>query len=377
MRIVPVHCVKKGTILAKSIYNDIGNVLLKRGAELTPSLLGKVESAGVFTLYIDDGYSDEVIDEVIRPELKLKAVSAIKDTFSNISSYNANMLQDETIKSHQKKAHLKSMEKYMNSLSSISDGIVDDLLFSSQLLINMVDIKNTNTYTYEHSLNVAILSLILGIELKMSKPDLMSLFIGALLHDIGKAFIPQDIIKKTETLTEKEEAVLKTHAQKGYEYLTDNYHIDPKSRMIVLQHHECYNGTGYPKGMANEKITKGARIVAIANTYDSLTSDSPNSKAVHPDEAMEYLMGNAGTRFDFDMVNTFVRKIIPYPPGSLIKMSNGATAVVTSVNSNFPLRPKIEIIKQIDGMIIREPIDMLKNRTLTIMGIQYDDPNPE
>lgn len=373
MRIVPIHCVKENTKLAKNIYNAKGSVLLKRGAILTSNLLVKIQASGIYTVYIDDGYSDEIIDDVIKPELKMKAVNVIKDTFKNIENYTSALLNDSDQKDFKKKASLKGMEKYLKVLRDLSDGIVDDLLFSKQLLINMVDIKNINTYTYEHSLNVAMLSLVLGIELKLSRHDLFTLFIGAMLHDVGKAFVPEAIVNKTTPLTDEEHEVVEKHTTLGYDYLRDNYQIDTKARIIALQHHEHYDGNGYPKGMSGDHISKFARIVAIADTYDAMISDSPTSKAVAPHEAIEYLMGNAGTRYDFDLLNVFVRKVIPYPPGTLVRLSTGNIAVVTAVNPNFPLRPRVDILRKNHNIVVRTPLDLLENNTVTIEGVQYQD----
>jgi len=374
MRIVPIHCVKENTLLAKNIYNAKGSVLLKKGAKLTPNLIDKIQKSGVFTVYINDGYSDEIIDDVIKPELKMKTVEVIKDTFKNIEKYTQAALDNTQAIEFKKRASLKGMEKYLKIIKDLSDGIVDDLLYSKQLLINMVDIKNINTYTYEHSLNVAMLSLVLGIELKMTRHDLLTLFIGAMLHDVGKAFIPQEIVNKTTELSEIEHEQVKEHAQLGYDYLKENYHIETKARVIALQHHENYDGSGYPRGMSGDHINKFARIVAIADTYDAMISDSPTSKAVPPHEAIEYLMGNAGSKFDFELVNTFVRKIIPYPPGTLIKLSSGQIAVVTAVNPNYPLRPKVDILRKNHNIIVRTPLDLMKDITITIEGVQYIDP---
>ncbi len=197
------------------------------------------------------------------------------------------------------------------------------------------------------------------IELRLNKNDLYNLCIGALLHDIGKAFIPKDILLKKDKLTDEELSIVRDHTAKGYEYLKSNSYLTAPSRIIAFQHHERLDGSGYPNGLKEGQINKLAKIVAIADVYDAFTSDRPYKKASPPHEALEYIMGAAGRYFDFDMVQAFVRKVIPYP-----------------VNPNFPLRPKVRIVQQLATSVKMEYIDLLKENNLVIEGIQYEIPNP-
>ncbi len=372
MRQIPVNCVKEGTILAKTIYNSAGNVLLKEGVELNAALLERIEENGIYTVYISDGYSDYVIEDIIKPEIRQKAVKAIRETFDHIIHYNITMDKETT--DFKERLMIKGMQKYLRTLKSLSQTIIDDIVSNKKLMINLVDIKNIDSYTYDHSLSVAILSIVLGIELKLDKNHLQALFIGALLHDVGKAFIPPNIINKRDELTPEEFAYFKTHTTKGYEYIKDNYGLDANSKVIVLQHHEHYDGSGYPRGTSGGHINRLARIVCIANIYDQLTSDSPSSRAVPPNDAIEYIMGAAGRYYDFDMVETFVKKIIPYPIGTLVKLSNGLIGVVKDIPPNFPMRPQIRYVERGTGKIYPDIIDLMKEKNITITGVQHVDP---
>lgn len=374
MRLVPTNCAKIGATIGKDIYNDKNSILLKKGVELTESLVKKIENNGVFTIYIDDGYSNKEITEVIRPELKHKAVAAIQDTFKSIIKMNKKALASEDLH-FKEKLRLKSMDKYVHTLKSISEKIIEDLTNNHTLMINLVDIKNIDTYTYDHSLNVAVLSAVLGIELKLTKNELYKLFMGALLHDIGKAFISSDIITKTTELTEEEEDILMTHASLGYDYLKESYGLDATSKIIALQHHEKFDGTGYPKHAEGTQIHRFARIVAIANVYDAMTSDSANSRALPPNEVIEYIMANCGTQFDFELASIFVRKIIPFPEGTIVNLSNGKIAIVESVISDFPLRPTLKIFEKNVKVENFKTIDLMKETNITIISVRYEDPN--
>ena len=360
MRLVPTNCVKLGTTLAQDIYNDRGSILLKKGVELTDSLINKIESNGVFTIYIDDGYSNKIIEEIIRPELKQKAVQSIKETFKSIGKLNKKALSNDDLH-FKEKLKLKSMGNYLESLKGVSERIIDELSHNHSLMINLVDIKNIDNYTYEHSLNVAILSTIMGIELKLTRNELYKLFMGALLHDIGKAFVSSE--------------QMMTHPQLGYDYLKESYGLDATSKIIALQHHEKVDGTGYPLHAEGRQIHKYSRIVALADVYDAMTSDTSYSKAMAPNEAIEYIMATAGTHFDFDLARVFVRKIIPYPEGTIVSLSDGKIAIVESVIADYPLRPTVKIFEQGVPVEHFKSLDLMTSTNITILGVRYEDPN--
>jgi len=232
-----------------------------------------------------------------------------------------------------------------------------------------------DNYTYEHSLNVAVLSVILGLELNLNKNELYNLCLGGLLHDIGKAFIPKELLLKESNLTDEEYTLMKSHAVKGYEYIKGNFQISAFVKVITLQHHERIDGTGYPAGLKGDKINKLAKIVSIADVYDAITSDRPYKKADPPSEAIEFIMGSAGRFFDFHMAKAFLRRIVPYPVGTLVKLSNGQIGIVDEINESFLLRPKIRIIKQLATTVKFEYVDLLSQPSIVIEGIQYEIPN--
>jgi len=372
MRIIPINCVTHETKLAKTIYNDKGNILLRQGTTLTESLLNKVKQSGINTIYIDDGYSDIEIEDVIKPELRFAAVKTIKETFQNIEQDLAKRLNGD--QHLHKRLKAKVMGKYVESLKGMSDAIIDDILKSHNMLVNIIDIKHVGEYTYEHSLNVAILSLITGIELRLSRHDLFSLFTGAILHDIGKVFLDKDLLAAGDERTDLQDLAYQTHTEQGYNYLKDNSGFSATSKIVIMQHHEHYDGTGYPHGTSGDAIHKNSRIVSICNTYDKLTSDSDNSPSVAANEAIEYIMGNAGTKFDFDIANVFVRKINPYPIGTLVELSDGKKAVVMDTNLDFPLRPIVQVLELINGNVEKkEMLDLMKVSDVTIIKIRYLD----
>lgn len=374
MRIVPTNCVPENSKLARQLMNTNGQVLLKKGTPLTLALLKRIEDNQIFTIYVDDGYSDHEINDLIRPELKTKAVQTLKETFQFLEKRQAqNSKIDMDL---QKKLSHRSMAKYLTQIKSVSSQIIEEISINRQLMINLVDIKNLDNYVYEHSVNVAVLSLIVGIELKMNYNELLMLFLGALLHDVGKSMLPKELITQKDALSTTQEDLLKTHPQLGYDYLKENYAFPLAVKMAILQHHERFDGKGYPRGIAGLNIHRHARIIALADCYDAMTSDKPQNRAVPPNEALEYIMGACGTHFDFDLGTIFCRKVVPYPEGSLVKLSDDSIAVVSQVNLDYPLRPKIKVLVKDTPVSELKVIDLMKDTNITILGMQYLAPQP-
>lgn len=374
MRIVPLNCITKEITLAKTIYNSKGNILLRKGVLITPSLIKKIRLAEITTIYIDDGYSNVEIEDILKPEIKHAAIKTIKDTFKAIKNtlgHNAN--EKPNLQSRLKN---KVMNKYLDKLKNISEAVINDIISSHHALVNIVDIKHIGNYTYEHSLSVAVLALVIGIEMRLSRHDLYCLFIGAVLHDLGKVFISKEILEMGDNMTEESLELYKKHSLDGYSYTRENHGLSATSKIVILQHHEHFDGSGYPNGTYGLNIHKFSRIVAICDAYDKMTSDGPNSPALPPNDVIEYLMASAGSKFDFDIVNLFIRKINPYPIGTLITLSNNETAVVINNNINFPMRPIVQVISIVNGKPMKKEVfDLLVRNDITISEIRYKDLN--
>lgn len=367
MRLVPINSIKPESELAKTIYNARGSVLLKKGVKLTESILKKIYENGIHMIYINDEYSQGEIEDIIKPELRQKAISAIRETYEK--SIVAIQSELQSAKGIKQKNVARRNENYIQDMNKLAAKLVEEILSKTSTLINLVDIKTMDSYTYEHSLNVAVLSLVLGVQLKLNKKDLEDLCVGAILHDIGKVIIDPEVFTKMN-LSEEEEKLYQSHAEVGYNYLKEYYNLSGRARIIALQHHERWDGLGYPRHTKEENIHKFARIVAITNTYDRLTSNPYQEDLVPPNEAIEYIMACGGQLFDFEYANYFVRNINPYPEGTLVKLSNGVSAVVRASHLNYPLRPIVKTLN-IEGQTERE-IDLLKVHDLTIEKILYE-----
>lgn len=371
MRLVPIESIREGSYLARTIFDDNGRILLKEGIKLTSPILKRLKYIQIYSLYVQDNYSDIEIEDIIKPELRQKSIKIIKETFTSIERLQVK-LQNSMSHSNKRLLLLKKQDEYFSSIYDLAQELIDNVLRNKSVMVSLVDIKSMDSYTYQHCVNVAVLSLVLGIGLQLNKFELRDLCVGALIHDIGKVFVSKDIILKEGPLTKEEFIEIKTHSLRGYDYLRNVQNITSSSRMVVLQHHERQDGKGYPEGIYGDKINKLAKIVAIADVYDALTSHRPYRRAMVPNEAMEYIMGNAGTMFDYNYVKAFSKVIVPYPSGTVVKLSNGDLGVVEETPLNFPLRPDVRIIKSLDKSKIGSLVKLVKELSVVISDIEYD-----
>lgn len=352
MRYVPAFCLREGMMLAKSLYGQEGVLLLQQGQQLQQSHIDGIAKHGFQGVYITDRFSEEIqIQAVIDDELRDSAARAIRDIY--VQSVTEGVSQ-----------------KTMDDAKVLVRDIIDEIVNNRNIMVNMIDLKSYDNYTYYHSVNVGVLSLVLGVALGMSGADLYRLGLGALLHDIGKVFIPRDIIGKTDPLTPEEFDEVKKHPETGYTYLMNaNLDFPPSALLCILQHHERCDGSGYPQGLVGDEISLLSRIVSIADVFDAMTSDRPYRAAVMPSEVMEFLMGGAGTLFDPELVRLFTRKVAAFPLGTCVTLSNGRTGIVVENYEDCCLRPKVKLLSDDPEPVYYDLKNDRDMSTLTITGI--------
>ena len=347
MRLVDLDFVREGEILGKPIYSSEGKILLGEGIVLTEEYLNRLGEMEISSVYIsDDRFANVEIKDVINPLNRIEAIKVTREAIEQIKT-GKNIVPAK-------------MNKAVNN-------IVDDLLGSENILVNMVDIKSLNDYTFNHSVNVAVLSIIMGISLGYDQVQLRNLGVGALLHDIGKIKVAEEILHKKDSLTPEEFEEVKKHCEYGLDIIRENRELSILSAHIAYQHHERYDGSGYPRGLKGEEITEFARIVSIAHVYDALMSDRPYRKRVLPHQAWEYIMTYTHTHFDGKIVPHFLKQVAPYPNGSIVQLNTKEKAVVVSQNIDCLLRPIVQVFEY-QGKPASRPFhyDLVINPTVLI-----------
>jgi HD-GYP domain-containing protein (c-di-GMP phosphodiesterase class II) len=328
MRFVPTFCLREGMTLGKSLYGQKGEFLLREGTVFNTSFIDAVHRLNYNGVYVSDDLSNDIeIKSVISDSLRIETVSNIKKAFISLENNHKNGI-----------SKMDDMKKHIEAL-------IDEIIKNKHLMINLIDLKIFDDYTYYHSVNVAVLSIVIGVELNYSKKQLYELGLGALLHDIGKVFIHKNILNKPGKLTDMEYEVIKEHTTEGFHYVKSEYDIPIKSRLGIVDHHERFDGYGYPNKKSKDGISLNGRIIAISDVYDALVSDRPYRKALPPSEAMENVMGGCGSCFDPDLVDIFVRKVAPYPVGTCVSLSNGMIAIVLENYEDACLRPKVRVFR--------------------------------
>lgn len=323
MRIVSIENVTPGMRLAKAIYReDDGNILLKPNAELTEYAIRRIRQLNYSYLYVldpGDVLEDYLALEPIKEETRIKAEVLIKRTVKSLET-NEGTRVDE--------------------LRTIVTDMVEQILRDNEVIYNMVDIRSHDGYTYAHSVNVCIISLMIGSRMGLTRQELEKMGIGALLHDVGKVFIDSALLNKPGRLEPHEYEVIKKHARNGYDILKTKVNISFLSAHVAFQHHEREDGTGYPRGLTGWRIHRFAKIVAVADVYDAMTSHRVYRRAIPSHMVIEEMRREAEDKYDSEVINHLVKVIAPYPIGSILLLSNGETVLVTSV-TNVECRVKV------------------------------------
>ncbi|GHV35152.1 HD family phosphohydrolase [Clostridia bacterium] len=348
MRFVPVNCIREGAKLGKTLLGVNGEVLLKANTELKKTYIKRILTMGVQGVYISDELSEDIeVQNIISSELRMSAVKRVRTVFNQVSTESPK----------------KGDSQHVAEALEMIDNIVDEILSNASTMVNVVDIKVFDEYTFYHCLNVTVMSVVLGMGLGFSREKLCKLAYGALLHDVGKVFVDKDILDKNAILSGEELTHVRRHPVEGYLYLRERYHMAEISARGVLEHHERFDGSGYPKKRVGKEISEFGRIIAVADVYDALTSDRPYRRALFTTEATEYILGGSGRMFDPEVVEVFSRKFAPFPAGTVVMLSNGSTALVMRNVEGHSQRPVVRVFAHEDrGAVKPYVIDLSQDR---------------
>lgn len=340
-----------GMVLAKPIYDAQGKLLIDRNIKLKKLYIDKLIQYKIETVYISwDKENLSGVSEMITEETKLQTLKVIKETVNSISITK----------------HID-----LRKLETVITDIIGEFMSDKGILLNLTDIRSIDDYTFGHSVNVCILSLIMGIALNYDKESLKVLGVGALLHDIGKVQISSDILNKPGILTDMEYEEIKKHSFFGYGMVKNIEGIKKEIAWIIRDHHERYDGNGYPNGLWGQNIHVFSRIVAICDVYDALTSNRIYRSGIPPHQAIEYLIAMGNHQFDYNLVKIFLRHICIYPIGTMVKLQSGEQGVVVELDEYHPTRPIIDIVRDMNGRSLETKIrvDLRKNLKNGIVSI--------
>ena len=336
---IPIKKLKNGMITAQSIYNPLGASYLTKGMELSPTYIERLEKAGfegVTVTSMDPKLKLAPPDDIVQEKTRISAIQNVATAFHSVEE---NGTFDPA------------------PLQGISENILQDIIAQQQNLVQLTDIRLHDTYTFAHSVNVAILSSLLGVLLKLSREEQLKLTLGGLLHDIGKVTVPYEILTKAGHLSDDEWSVMQGHPEAGRQRLKKMFPNDTLLSTIALQHHEHIDGSGYPNHLKGEQIHRYGRIVAIADVYDALTSVRPYKRAYTPSVAHRLMATCSPGHFDLDLLKLFFDNVAIYPVGTILKTQDGY-AIVKKVEFGYTLTPVVCVFANREGKLLNAPSDL-------------------
>lgn len=348
MRRVNVDNLKGNEILAKPIYTSDDKILLSSGVTVKVGYIFKLKDNNIDYVFVEDEISEDIdIQDFIEEKTRRLCKREVKDVIFKYAN---------------------SGKAEIGKIAEIAENVIEDVLTTQEVVINIQDMRNENADMYEHHVAVCGLAVLTAIKYGYDAEKAKELAVGALLLDLGKALIPEELLNKVDPLTEDEFEVIKKHVIHGYEAVKSEIWLSAISKVVILTHHERIDGSGYPFGWTGEKIHDSAKIVAVCDVFDAMTNPKPYRPAYKIYEVIEYLQAMKGTYFDAEIVDTFVNHIAVYPSGSGVILSTKETGIVQRQNKGLPTRPVVKVLKDEHGLDAINPreIDLSVETTIFI-----------
>ncbi|MEW5818390.1 MAG: HD-GYP domain-containing protein [Spirochaetota bacterium] len=346
MKTLKVTDLKDGMKFGAPVYIDGESLLVPANVPLKQKDIDRLLKWEITEVQTE---GDLVHDKKTPVQDDSQIVAEILDTRSDselVQLYNSAVEKlDTTINDlkYNKEVNQESIDKLVNNLlqaiKNRSDEMISFIILSgfrkSQLSVS--------------SVNCMILSTIIGLNLKLPNHKLVPLATGAMIHNIGMIRIPEAIIQKKGNLSDEELKVLRTHPIHSYRIITKNLKYSEEIGLIALQHHERWDGNGYPKKLSGKDIVLPARIVSVADAFEAMVSIRPYRNSMIGYKAMRELLNDNSRRFDSEILKVFIKTMGIYPIGSIVLLNDASIGRVTSIHSDSPLRPMVKIIVDSKG----------------------------
>ncbi len=333
-----------GKFAAKTIYGAKGQApLVRRGARIRATMVGALLRRGVEGIWITDELFPELeVQEAVRQEAVDVTRRCLGDIFKAARG-STEPTQAQALR-----------------LATAIRNLVDEIVQNDDVVANVSHLRAWDNYTFEHSVQVAILSVLVGKHLMMTEDQLVRLGTGAVLHDVGKVMVPQDILQKPSRLTAEEFEIVRQHPRLGWDLVHEGFqNIMPTSSIVVLQHHERLDGSGYPSQLRGDEIYVFSRVVAAADVFDAVRAERNYRPLYTPRRVLQIMQEEAGAKLDASAVQALLQHVAIIPVGEIVRLTNGLLGAVTDLNSGDPLQPVVTVVADDRDMPIeRERIDL-------------------
>ncbi|TCW61145.1 HD-GYP domain-containing protein [Treponema sp. J25] len=394
MKKVPLSQLNPGIVFTEPVYIQDNHLFVAAGVPVKPKELERLKAWGIDAVYTNG-------DILVPPQEKEEAAPSRgtaktpdEGTLSSpqakeeLSSAKRQILSLPEVleRSGAYKTYTNLIEKLSDIFETIAQGlsvnnrsidtITDRLLElvrenSDQVVTYILAGEITSASLAKSSVNTAILAAMIAEEMKIPNVKILTITTGALLHDIGMLRVPREILEKKENLTTQELQRIQVHPLYGYKIIVKELLYSEEVGRIALQHHERWDGEGYPRRLSGEAIDIGARIVSVCDAFEAMVSEKPYRNSMIGYQAMKNLLSDNGRRFDPEVLKAFIKTMGIYPIGSLVLINNGALARVIDVHGDAPLRPKLQILIDEFGKAYKgnegEVLDLLTEKSLFIV----------
>lgn len=320
---IPLEYVQTGMKLAKNLYGNNGTILLAKDAIINEHYISRLKELSIPYLYIQLKNSGiEETPEIINETTRTEAILVVNEVFNECYINK----QIDTTK-----------------MKDVVNNLVDEILSNRKYLVQLSEMRSSDNYIFAHSVDVAILSILAGLNLQLNQLQLRDLGLGALFHDIGKIVLNENAHNFNHILSPEELEILNHHPEIGFNILRQDKNLSLPAAHVAYQHHEYIDGSGTPRGLKGNEIHLFAKIVAVANTFDTMVNNRISTKAYLHHDAAEIIRSYSGKIFEPEIVNAFLVNIALYPIGTIVELSNQETGIVIDINKYHPEEPIVRI----------------------------------
>lgn len=331
-KVFPILLCREGFILDQDVSASNGALLANRGSRLSATLIIKLKEMGIQSVQIKGDFTPEELEALKISEVEEQNKIYIEEYKEDIKGLHEVM--DEIT---------EGKELKVEKVTKMIDGFIQKGPASFSILKCINEMRSFDEYTYTHSINVSIYAMLLAKCEKLSDTQVEHVMQAGILHDIGKAKIPNEILNKPAPLDDEEFEIMKTHSTLSYRLIENAPDIDPNVKKAVLMHHEKEDGRGYPLGASGSKIHLYGRILAIADVYDALTSVRVYKKGLTPFQAFKIFEQMGIGHFDFNMMNGFMYNVACFYVGAKALLSDGRECEIVFIPPTSIPRPTVKI----------------------------------
>lgn len=348
-------------IIGRTIWNEAGHPLLQENVKVTDRIIERLIDLNVQYVYIQDALSRDIESfDTVPIEVRNRAVTEITKTF-------------KAIQGAKKEGASFFIDQQSKALYSIIDDLLNNILSNEDVLTIIGDVFMYDNYIYQHSFQVSTYAIAIAKEMNYSVEEIRQIALGALLHDVGKMLVPQDILFKPGRLSEEEFNEIRKHTTSGFDVLRNVHSISLLVAHCAFQHHERLDGSGYPRGLIDFEIHPYAKIIAVADVFDAVTSNRVYKMKMLPFQAIAILEAGKGTLYDAKVVEAFSQIIVHYPNGTIVALSNASRGIISKQNKHEPTRPWVRIFEE-NGELLNATyeLNLLLNKELVIDKVELE-----